>query len=50
VRPMGEMVSYAGDGGAGTGYLALPGSGSGSGPGVIVIQARTLDALRSRLG
>jgi carboxymethylenebutenolidase len=33
---MGEMVSYASDGGTGSGYLALPPSGSG--PGVIVIQ------------
>jgi carboxymethylenebutenolidase len=32
---MGEMVSYASEGGAGEGYLALPES---SGPGVVVIQ------------
>lgn len=33
---MGELVSYASNGGTSDGYLALPGDGSG--PGVIVIQ------------
>lgn len=35
---MGEMITFASNGGTGQGYLANPASGAGSGPGLVVIQ------------